>query len=317
MNTIELGDVSVTRVPHLDDWPLSPAAFFPGGDAELWEANRSWLSPAHWDADADRVRVAVQSWLLRSADRTILIDTGLAADTARPGVPAGAAFPTALAAVGVTPADVDLVICTHLHADHVGWNTRLDASGRRVPTFPNARYVISRPDLDFFDSAALTEEPGRSATVHAESIEPILRAGQALIWDDAYVIDENLRLALAPGHTPGHGVVTLDSGGDRAIFVGDLLHAPVQLLEPQSSSCFCHDPVTAARTRRTLLRWAADHAALVIPAHFGGGRAVTIDRDGFGFAVRRWAAFSDDLFPSGGLRGGQDVGQGAAEHGGE
>jgi glyoxylase-like metal-dependent hydrolase (beta-lactamase superfamily II) len=165
---------------------------------------------------------------------------------------------------------------------------------------PDDRRAVSRPDLDFCDPATLTEEPGRSVTVHTDSIEPILRAGQALIWDDTYVIDENLRLALAPGHTPGHGVVTLESGGDRAIFVGDLLHAPVQLLAPELSSCFCHDPATAARTRRTLLRWAADHAALVIPAHFGGARAVTIDRDGSGFAVRRWAAFSDDLFPPGG-----------------
>jgi glyoxylase-like metal-dependent hydrolase (beta-lactamase superfamily II) len=316
MNTIELGDVSVTRVPHLDDWPLSPAAFFPGGDPGLWQANRSWLSPAHWDAEADRVRVAVQSWLLRGAGRTIIIDTGLAAGTARPGVPAGAPFPAALAAVGVAPADVDLVICTHLHADHVGWNTRLDENGEWVPTFPNARYLFSRPDLDFFDPAALTEQPGRSVTVYAESIAPILHAGQALIWDDAYVIDENLSLALAPGHTPGHGVVTLESGGDRAVFVGDLLHAPVQMLEPAVSSCFCHDPATAARTRRKVLEWAADRTALVVPAHFGGARAVEIDRGGSGFVLRRWAGFSDDLLPSGGPRG-EDVGEGAAEHGGE
>lgn len=297
MNTIELGDVSVTRIPHLDNWPLPPAEFFPGGDPELWEANRSWLSPAHWDAESDRVRVAVQSWLLRSAGRTIIIDTGLAAGTTRPGVPAGAPLAAALAAAGVTPADVDLVICTHLHADHVGWNTRLDESGQWVPTFPGARYLFSQPDLDFFHPGALMEEAGRSATVYAESIEPILRAGQALIWDDSHIIDEYLRLDLAPGHTPGHGVVTLESGGHRAVFVGDLLHAPVQVLAPDLSSCFCHDPATAVRTRRKVLQWAADHAALVVPAHFGGARAMEIDRDGPGFTVRRWAGFSDDLLP--------------------
>ncbi|MFC5824708.1 MBL fold metallo-hydrolase [Nonomuraea insulae] len=298
MHTIKLGDVSVTLVAHFDNQPLSPPEFFPGGDPELWEANRSWLSPSHWDPDAGRVRVAVQSWLLRSGGRTILIDTGLAADSDRPGIPAGASLPAgawlpaALATVGVTPADVDLVICTHLHADHVGGNTRLDEGGERVPAFPNARYLISRPDLDFFHPSALTEEPGRSATVYAESIEPILRAGRALIWDDRHIIDGNLELALAPGHTPGHGVLTLTSGDDRAIFVGDLLHSPVQLLAPDLSSCFCYDPAMAAQTRRKVLQWAADHTALVIPAHFGGARAVEIERSGSGFAPQRWAGIS-------------------------
>jgi glyoxylase-like metal-dependent hydrolase (beta-lactamase superfamily II) len=284
----------VTRVPHLDNWPLSPAEFFPGSDPELWEANRSWLTPAHWDAEADRVRVSVQTWLLRSAGRTILIDTGLGVGAARPGVPAGAPFLDALAVAGVTPADVDLVVCTHLHADHVGWNTRLAEDGAWIPAFPNARYLFSRPDLDFFHPRGRTEEPGRSAAVHAESIEPILRAGQAQIWDDSHIIDENLRLTLAPGHTPGHGVLTLESGGDRAVFAGDLLHSPIQILAPEVSSCFCHDPAAATRSRRALLGWAAGHNALVVPAHFGGAGAVEIDQDGSRFAVRRWAGFSGE-----------------------
>jgi glyoxylase-like metal-dependent hydrolase (beta-lactamase superfamily II) len=198
----------------------------------------------------------------------------------------------------VAPSDVDLVICTHLHADHVGWNTQLDEGGERVPTFPNAQYLFSKPDLDFFHPSALTEEPGRSVTVYAESIEPILRVGQALIWDDTHTIDEDLELSLAPGHTPGHGILTLESGDDRAVFVGDLLHTPVQVLAPDLSSCFCHEPSAAARTRRKVLQWAADNTALVVPAHFGGASAVEIERNGSGFAVRRWADLSDDPPPT-------------------
>jgi glyoxylase-like metal-dependent hydrolase (beta-lactamase superfamily II) len=198
----------------------------------------------------------------------------------------------------VAPADVDLVICTHLHADHVGWNTHLVDGGERIPTFPKAQYLFSRPDLDFFHPDTLTEEPGRSAAGYAESIEPVLRNGQALIWDDAHTIDENLKLGLAPGHTPGHGILTLESRGDRAVFVGDLLHAPVQILAPDLSSCFCHEPAAAARTRRKVLQWAADHTALVIPAHFGGAHAAEIERSGSGFAVRRWADLADDLPPA-------------------
>jgi len=123
--------------------------------------------------------------------------------------------------------------------------------------------------------------------VFAESIEPILRAGQAEIWDDEHTIDEHLRLDIAPGHTPGTGVVTVDSGGEQAMLVGDLLHSPVQFWEPQVSSCFCHDPRQAARTRQRLLGRAADANALVVPAHFGGERAMRIRRDGSRFAPQQ------------------------------
>ncbi|OPC81766.1 hypothetical protein B4N89_13190 [Embleya scabrispora] len=297
MHSIELGNVSVTRIEHFDNRPLPPAEFFPGIDPDLWRANRSWLAPDHWDPEADRVRVAVHTWLLRSAGRTIVVDTGLGAGAGRPGMPEGAPLPAALASVGVRPEDVDLVICTHLHADHVGWNTRVTDDGEWVPTFPRARYLFSRPDLDFFDPDGLVESPGRSAAVFAASIEPILRAGQAEIWDDTYTIDEDLRLTLAPGHTPGLGVLTLTSGADRAVFVGDLLHGPIQILEPHVSSCFCHDPAASARSRHRVLAWAADHAALVVPAHFGGSRAVEVAREGSRFTVRRWAGFSAGSTP--------------------
>jgi len=294
MHTIELGNVSVTRIPHFSHWTLPGTEFLPGSDPGLWEANRSWLAPAHWDAAAGRVRVAVQSWLLRSAGATIIIDTGLADQSARPGVPAGASLPAALAEAAVAPTDVDIVVCTHLHADHVGWNTRVDG-GEHVPAFPGARYLFSRPDLDFFHPGILTEQPGRSAVVYAESVEPILRAGKALIWDDVHTIDENLQLRLARGHTPGHGIVTLKSGGDAAVFAGDLLHTPLQLHAPHLSSCFCHDRPAAAQTRGAVLQWAADHRALVIPAHFAGAGAVEIKRDGAAFAIRRWGGFASDL----------------------
>jgi glyoxylase-like metal-dependent hydrolase (beta-lactamase superfamily II) len=280
MHTIELGDVSITRVPHFVNRPLTTGRFFPGTDHALWEANRSWLAPAYWDAETDLVTVAVQSWLLRSAGATILVDTGLAGQSDVEG---------ALAAAGTAPAEIDLVVCTHLHADHVGGNAHGPA-----PAFPNARYAFAAPDLAFFDPRAdgFAEQPGRSAAVHAASIEPILRSGQALVWDGSHAIDENLRLDLTPGHTPGHNAITLVSGTDRAVFAGDILHAPAQVLEPGVSSCFCHDPAMAARTRRRILGWAADHSALVLPAHFAGAGAVEVGREGSHFTVRPWAGFA-------------------------
>lgn len=287
MDTLEVGAVSLTRIPHVEHWTLASADFFPGTDPDTWTAHQFRLAPAHWNPDTDQVRIAVQTWLLRSAGRTILVDTGLSASVIRPGAPAGADLPARLAATGVTVADVDLVICTHLHADHVGWNTRQGADGGGwTPTFPNARYLFSRPDLDFFHPDVLVEQPGRSAAVFAESIEPVLQAGQAIIWEESHTIDENLRLDLAPGHTPGSGVVTVESAGERAVLVGDLVHSPAQFWEPHVPSCFCHDPRQAVRTCQRILGHAAEVNALVIPAHFGGERAMHIRRDNNRFTPR-------------------------------
>ena len=124
----------------------------------------------------------MQTWLLRCAGQTILVDTGLGTSTARPGVPVGVPFPDALAAVGVAPADVDLVVCTHPAPRPHRMEHPQRRHGEWVPTFPNAQYLFSRPDLDFFHPRDLIEGPGRSASVFAESIEPVLRSGQALIW---------------------------------------------------------------------------------------------------------------------------------------
>jgi glyoxylase-like metal-dependent hydrolase (beta-lactamase superfamily II) len=154
-----------------------------------------------------------------------------------------------------------------------------------MPTFPNARYLFARPELEFFAG-----DPVFAATVFAESVEPVLRAGQAVVWDGAYRIGEHLRLEPAPGHTPGSAVLLVESGGAAAALTGDVLHSPAQLLEPDVSSCFCHDPAGAARTRRRLLGWAAAERALVLPGHFGG---MEVARAGDRFAIRRWAGLSD------------------------
>ena len=152
------------------------------------------------------------------------------------------------------PEDVDLVVNTHLHVDHVGWNTRLD--GRTwVPTFPNATYLMPRRDFEFWNPANNNESVlGRgNQNVFEDSVAPVHQAGLTHLWDGPYRIDANLRLELAPGHTPGSSVLTLDSGGDRALFVGDLVHTALQIAEPDTNSCFCEDPAESRATRRKLL----------------------------------------------------------------
>ncbi|MFE3864907.1 MBL fold metallo-hydrolase [Streptomyces goshikiensis] len=291
--SIVLGDVEVLRVVEWQG-PLVPAAdFVPEAGAELWKANEEWLAPDHWEPERDLAVVALQTWVLRSAGRTILVDTGVGNGRERPGSPRfhhwQADFLGELERAGVRPEDVDLVVNTHVHADHVGGNT-VDEAGEWVPAFPNAEYLIPAADDHWFGprggyGKGLRED---DRLLYEDSVAPIHRAGQAVLWEGAHRIDEHLTLESAPGHTPGSAVLRLDSGGDRAVFVGDLLHSPVQILRPSCNSCFCMDEAEAAASRLRILERAADTRELVVPAHFGGAGAVEVRRDGAGFALGPW-----------------------------
>jgi glyoxylase-like metal-dependent hydrolase (beta-lactamase superfamily II) len=301
MRSFRLGTVEVTKVV---EWQgeIAPARFIiPGSPPELWSGNRSWLAPDHWNPATDAYHGAVQTWVLRSEGRTILIDTGVGNDRHRPQIPLfdhlSTPFLDRLAEAGVRPQDVDVVVNTHVHYDHVGWNTRRDGDAW-VPAFPNATYLIPRADQVYFDPRNAHRRPPvrdehdrrrreGALLVYADSVAPVLE--RAVLWEGGHRIDANLTLEPAPGHTPGSSVVRLSSGSDRAVFVGDLLHSPVQILEPDYSSCFCEDPAEAARTRRAVLERAADLGELVVPAHFAGPGAAEVRRDGTRFAVRRWA----------------------------
>ncbi|WBQ03458.1 MBL fold metallo-hydrolase [Kribbella sp. CA-293567] len=298
MDQITLGDVTVTRIKeYYGSVAMSPAAFFPESPRGAWSKHEDWLAPDFVDPATQECVSAIQTWLLRSEGRTILVDTGVGNHKDRPYAPVWSRLDTDfldnLAAAGVQPEDVDLVINTHLHVDHVGWNTRLE--GRTwMPTFPNATYLMPRRDFDFWNPVN-EHKPvlGRgNQNVFEDSVAPIQEAGLAHLWDDTYRIDANLRLDLAPGHTPGSSVVTLESGTDRALFVGDLVHTALQLVEPDTNSCFCEDPVESRVTRHRLLGRAADDNALVFPAHLGGQGAAEIVRDGSKFAIKNWAGFS-------------------------
>ncbi|MEU0794980.1 MBL fold metallo-hydrolase [Amycolatopsis sp. NPDC005961] len=295
---ITLGDVTVTRVQEFSgSVEMTPAEFFPGSPRASWEANRAWLAPDFWNPETDEVHAAVQTWLLRSEGRTILVDTGVGNHKERPYAALwghrDTAFLDTLAAAGVRPADVDLVINTHLHTDHVGWNTRLE--GRSwVPTFPNATYLLPRRDFDFWNPANEHKSVfGRgNQNVFEDSVAPVHEAGLTELWDGSYRIDGNLRLELAPGHTPGSSVLHLESGGDRALFAGDLVHTPQQIVEPEVNSCFCEDAAEARATRHKLLGAAAETGALVFPAHLPGPGGVQVRRDGSRFAITDWAGFA-------------------------
>lgn len=295
VRSMVLGDVEVVRVVEWHE-PFLPARdMFPGTTAQVWKDNEDWLAPDHWEPDSGAAVLALQTWVLRSGGRTVLVDTGAGDGRERPGM---APFHRRrsdllglLARAGVQPGDVDVVVNTHLHVDHVGWNT-VEADGRWIPTFPHAQYLIPAAD-DFHYGPGNAFGGGLREVdrlIYEDSVAPVHEAGQAVLWDGTHRIDAHLTLESAPGHTPGSSVLRLASGSDRAVFAGDLVHSPVQILQPWCDSDACLSPGQAAATRRRILGRAADERELLVPAHFGGAGAVEVRRRGGGFALGPWAA---------------------------
>lgn len=303
MNPVRIGAVEIDRVV---EWvgPLKPVAeMFPDTPASAWT---DALAPDHWTPSTRTYRAAVQTWVLKSEGRVVLVDTGVGNDRDRPQAPSMDHLQTdflgRLAAIGVEPGDVDVVVNTHIHYDHVGWNTCRQGEAW-VPTFPNARYLVPQRDYEYFDPdnasamrAPRTEdEKARFAgirLVFTDSITPVVDSGQLQTWDGTHRIDQTMRLELAPGHTPGSSVLWLETGRG-GVFVGDLLHTPVQLARPADSCAFDLDASRAQASRQAVLSAAAATRSTVFPGHLAGqGAAELTQADGAGFAIGRWADFT-------------------------
>jgi glyoxylase-like metal-dependent hydrolase (beta-lactamase superfamily II) len=266
---LTLGPATVERIVDMDRFALPLAMLFPGARLAAIADARDWLAPDHVDFASGEVLLGVQSHLLRIGGLTILIDACVGEGKRRPNraewhMRAGTGFLGRLAAVGVRPEDVDIVMCTHLHADHVGWNTRMEG-GRWVPTFPRARYMIGRTELSHWQG-----RPEANHGVFADSVQPLLDARQVEIVDDGIEVTAGLRILPLAGHTPGQIGLELDHGAGHALLCGDALHSPVQLHRPEWSSAFCSDPQAARATRRALLARSSDEGALLLPAHLRG-----------------------------------------------
>ncbi|WP_137981169.1 MBL fold metallo-hydrolase [Streptomyces violaceusniger] len=298
VHRLMLGDVEVIRVVEWQG-PFVPVPDLVAETAgEVWKANEDWLVPDHWEPDTDRMVVALQTWVLRSGGRTVLVDTGVGKGRERPGSPPFHRWQgdllRGLAKAGVRPQDVDVVVNTHLHMDHVGGNT-VEADAEWIPAFAHAQYLIPAADDFHFgpDGGYGNGSQADGRLIYEDSIAPLHRTGQAVRWDGYHRIDEHLTLESAPGHTPGSSVLRLASGGDRAVFVGDLLHSPVQILQPCCNSNACLDSEQAVASRLRVLQRAADQRELLVPAHFAGAAgAVEVRRGGGGFTLGPWATGS-------------------------
>jgi glyoxylase-like metal-dependent hydrolase (beta-lactamase superfamily II) len=287
--TWHLGPVSVTRIEEqLGFGSFPPDRYFTGFDRSVLERHLSWLVPNHYVPQKDALITSVHSWLIRTPRHTILLDACAGNHKDRPWWPRfhqlDTPFLERLRAAGAAPEDIDLVLCTHLHADHVGWNTKLE-NGRWVPTFPKARYLFSRIENDHWNPEIgdrRRQNPGR-AGVYDDSILPVIEAGQAVLVEGEHEIDEGLVIRPAPGHTPGHVVLDLRDGREGALFCGDVVHHPVQVYEPAWNSRFCEVPHKALGTRRRVLEHCAQSGALLFPTHFAAPHVAAIRAEGDAF----------------------------------
>ncbi|HXC40887.1 MAG TPA: MBL fold metallo-hydrolase [Burkholderiales bacterium] len=273
MNTIDLGAVSVVRVPESENTPIDARHLFTTHDLSALEAHRHWLEPRFMDADG-RLRMNIQAYVVKTRHHTILVDACVGNDKARQ-YPAfnqmrGPWLQT-LAAAGVTPEQVDFVMCTHLHFDHVGWNTRL-VDGRWVPTFPNAKYLFARPEWEYWKAEY---EAGREPYgSFADSVLPVMDAGKGVIVEADHGIDDEVWLEHTPGHTPGHVCVHVGgaaggrAAGGRAIMTGDLMHHPIQCAIPHWEVGATAEPEVCTRVRRGFLERNADSGRRILTAHF-------------------------------------------------
>ena len=278
-----VGDLTIHRIIEQETTFLPAHDMFPELKPEVLAENRAWMKAAGALDDSDTLILAFQSYIVKTPHHTILIDSCIGNDKPRSNRPAwnmktDDAYMRALAAAGFSVGDIDYVMCTHLHVDHVGWNTRLE-NGRWVPTFPKARYVFDRTEFDYWAATnAKAEVPP-----FADSVLPVVEADRAEIVRNDFAIGDHTRILPTPGHTPGHVAFTFGRGKDDAVFSGDLMHSPIQTLYPELSPKFDVDQAQAAKTRRSFLERYCDTDTLCCTAHFPSPSSGRIKRKGNGF----------------------------------
>jgi glyoxylase-like metal-dependent hydrolase (beta-lactamase superfamily II) len=276
--------LTIQRIVEREEGFMPALDVLPSLTPERLDENRIWLEPRALDPATGRLVLCFQSYVVRTPFHTVLVDTCVGNHKHRPKRPSwhmqtGDTYMRGLATLGLSVEDIDIVVCTHLHADHIGWNTRLE-DGRWVPTFPNARYVFSEAELMHWTSQA---DPDRSIAL-ADSVLPVVAAGRADLVADDYAIDDFMRLMPTPGHTPNHVAVLAGRQETVAAFTGDLIHSPLQARYPDLSMFSDSDPTLAASVRRGFLERFCDTPTLCCTAHFPSPSVGRVARWGNGFS---------------------------------
>ncbi len=276
MNQWQIGKVKITRIIEME---------VPGGTRFLLpDALRdvvqpiSWLQPHFADAEGNLI-MSIHALVIETPERKIVVDTCIGNDKDRT-IPTWnhlqLPFLEDLQAAGYPREDIDTVLCTHLHVDHVGWNTML-VDGAWVPTFPNARYLMGQTEYEYWDEH---DEPDPYGDIMGDSVKPVFEAGLVDLVADTHRICDEVQLVPTPGHTKGHVSVHISSEGKEAIITGDCIHHPCQMARLHWSSSADYDKQMAIDTRRELLEKYVDTDVLIIGTHFATPTAGYVKRDG-------------------------------------
>lgn len=286
IRTWKIGDVEITRIVEVNGWEDDITMLLPEATPETVLAY-PWLRP-HFATPDGRMIISFQCFVMRTPEHRIMLDTCIGADREREFdifTNMQTDFLGDLAHAGFDPREIDIVLCTHLHFDHVGWNTRL-VNGKWVPTFPNARYLFGRREYEHWKM--LVETNGYHDLNHMhDAVQPVVDAGLVDLIEPDHAICPELSLRPTPGHTPGHVSICIESNGERAMITGDMLHNPIQLERPDDKVRFDMDPDQACRTRKAFVDDTANSDVFVIGSHFADPTGGWVVRDGEGCRLER------------------------------
>lgn len=281
MHTWQIGDVKITKIVELES--VGGSRFILPDATPEAVLKHDWLSP-HFINNEGKLIMSVHALIVETPTKTIIVDTCLGNDKKR-NIPAWnnlqLPFLEDLEAAGFKREDIDIVLCTHLHVDHVGWNTML-VDGAWVPTFPKARYIMAKSEFEYWTEEAEGEE---YATIMADSVRPVFEAGLVDLVPITHQICEEVVLEPTPGHTPGHVSVHIQSREQHAVITGDSIHHPCQIAETTWSSSADYDSAQATQTRQDFLSLYADKETLIIGTHFATPTAGHVKRVGTGYEL--------------------------------
>jgi len=281
---ITLHDITIHPIIEQQGAWFDALGFFPKLTKELIAENRSWLSPDFIDAD-NKLVLCIQGFVIRTPHHAILVDSCVGNHKPRPARPFwhmlnGDRFEKGLAAVGLGVDDIDYVMCTHLHGDHVGWNTRLD-NGRWVPTFPNAKYIMADRELGYWTQRE--KDNPESCPWMTDSVLPIVAAKREQIVKSDFAFNDQVKLLATPGHTIDHFSVLVGRPGEDALITGDMIHSPLQGKYPDMGMMADYDSGQAGRTRRQIFDRFCEAPTIVCAAHFPAPSTSRVRRWGDGY----------------------------------
>lgn len=266
IKTWKIGDVEITRIVEVNGHSDPLEFLLEGGSPELMK-QYDWLFP-HFATPEGDMCISFQAFVIKTPEHNIMIDTCIGNDRRRQFdifSNMQTSFLEDLAAAGFKREDIDIVLCTHLHYDHVGWNTMLE-NGKWVPTFPDARYLFGQKEWQYW------QDFPRDGDIEAEhlvdAVDPVIEAGLVEFVDNDHKVCREMRLFPTPGHTPGHVSVHISSQGEEAVITGDIMHHPVQIAEPDRKGNFDMDPPRACATRRRFMQDYGNRETFVIGSHF-------------------------------------------------